>query len=100
MRISDWSSDVCSPDLEGVAPEALAAHHRFQQAAVAAAFGTAMCQFQIDRQGRVQIGIGFRNKRYAVVALCCQCVEFDRSEERSVGKECVSLFSSRWAPYH
>src|SRR3546814_4448450 len=23
-----------------------------------------------------------------------------RSEERRVGKECVSTFSSRWAPYH
>src|SRR3546814_12769591 len=24
----------------------------------------------------------------------------DRSEERSVGEECVSKFSSRWSPYH
>src|SRR3546814_20793115 len=24
----------------------------------------------------------------------------DRSEERRVGKECVSTFSSRWSPYH
>src|SRR3546814_16311039 len=25
---------------------------------------------------------------------------FDRSEERRVGKECVSTCSSRWSPYH
>src|SRR3546814_15392700 len=25
---------------------------------------------------------------------------FDRSEERRVGKECVSTFRSRWSPYH
>src|SRR3546814_13906182 len=24
----------------------------------------------------------------------------DRSEERRVGKECVSTFRSRWSPYH
>src|SRR3546814_12127982 len=26
--------------------------------------------------------------------------EFGRSEERRVGKECVSTCSSRWSPYH
>ena len=25
---------------------------------------------------------------------------FDRSEERRVGKECVSTCRSRWSPYH
>src|SRR3546814_19716750 len=27
-------------------------------------------------------------------------VSDDRSEERRVGKDCVSTFSSRWSPYH
>src|SRR3546814_9902968 len=27
-------------------------------------------------------------------------VTFDRSEERRVGKECVSTCRSRWSPYH
>src|SRR3546814_20771329 len=26
--------------------------------------------------------------------------QFPRSEERRVGKECVSTFRSRWSPYH
>src|SRR3546814_17124286 len=27
-------------------------------------------------------------------------IAFERSEERRVGKECVSTFRSRWSPYH
>src|SRR3546814_2050600 len=27
-------------------------------------------------------------------------LEFERSEERRVGKECVSTCRSRWSPYH
>src|SRR5216110_3399559 len=29
-----------------------------------------------------------------------QVLDADRSEERRVGKECVSLCRSRWSPYH
>src|SRR3546814_13097165 len=29
-----------------------------------------------------------------------QCLRERRSEERRVGKECVSTFRSRWSPYH
>src|SRR3546814_2612946 len=68
MRISDWSSDVCSSDLtlrtnggQG-APHQLPQYRRFPQPGEAAA---------------------------AV-----------RSEERRVGKECVSTCRSRWSPYH
>ena len=28
------------------------------------------------------------------------CFDFDRSEERRVGKECASMCRSRWSPYH
>src|SRR3546814_15367753 len=31
---------------------------------------------------------------------CLSCEQFDRSEERRVGKECVSTCRSRWSPYH
>ena len=27
-------------------------------------------------------------------------IEKKRSEERRVGKECASMFISRWSPYH
>src|SRR3546814_15522127 len=31
---------------------------------------------------------------------CCAVNDLRRSEERSVGKECVSTCRSRWWPYH
>src|SRR3546814_13822360 len=34
----------------------------------------------------------------AIVATGAPIVDMDRSEERSVGKECVSTCSSRWSP--
>src|SRR3546814_9846813 len=67
MRISDWSSDVCSSDLlrHRDRPDKLAPSHRRQPAL-----------FLLLRP------VG------------------ERSEERRVGKECVSTCRSRWSPYH
>src|SRR3546814_7376213 len=70
MRISDWSSDVCSSDLRSSRP---------------ASCGTS----QAGADGPCQ-----RNAAQAVTA------ERSRSEERRVGKECVSTCRSRWSPYH
>src|SRR3546814_7345800 len=64
MRISDWSSDVCSSDL------------------------------LTAQEGELQ-GLGFAN---AIAAMSKDDVI--RSEERRVGKECVSTCRSRWSPYH
>src|SRR3546814_11906559 len=85
MRISDWSSDVCSSDLrvEGVlarlgdrAPAPRLAGHRAHELRVAVPAALA----GVDRAAvRLQLG---------------------RSEERRVGKECVSPCRSRWSPYH
>src|SRR3546814_10995576 len=85
MRISDWSSDVCSSDLV------------------------------LDR-GRTQVSLGsrpqrrprFRSRRVVEQRLgkrrdAVQLVVGDcprRSEERRVGKECVSTCRSRWSPSH
>src|SRR3546814_1568897 len=85
MRISDWSSDVCSSDLR-------------QAAAV---------------RGDVGGGVLVADPRHALVGLQCLGVghrhagqraelarDLHRSEERRVGKECVSTCRSRWSPYH
>src|SRR3546814_2090093 len=74
MRISDWSSDVCSSDLPGgVARDEV---------------GNAA---QRDLFGREAVG----------AALVDRCISRPRrSEERRVGKECVSTCRSRWSPYH
>src|SRR3546814_7856388 len=65
MRISDWSSDVCSSDLER------------------------RCGLRGADQGRSAAAGDDR----------LQPRQFG-SEERRVGKECVSTCRSRWSPYH
>src|SRR3546814_14801090 len=105
MRISDWSSDVCSSDLpliaytqdmcdqygipmeEGVEsgpiwdPASLAWHQQFVKLPVAGRGKLLLVPKSIVR----------RNVLYDVQ---------ERSEERRVGKECVSTCSSRWSPVH
>src|SRR3546814_7820504 len=70
MRISDWSSDVCSSDLSD---------DRFG--------GRAQCI-------RRSLPICARSCAGTGPPGC------NRSEERRVGKECVSTCRSRWSPYH
>src|SRR3546814_11382334 len=93
MRISDWSSDVCSSDLVGFGAdrENLRAllPHRLADARVDQRRFPA--EVRADEQAHVGVlGLGYPR------------VEIDRrqarSEERRVGKECVSTCRSRWSP--
>src|SRR3546814_2069588 len=92
MRISDWSSDVCSSDLARDIPV-------------------------VDDEGPVEPGLSLVEHRapddaghpgaerppaleQAHVGADAHVVEKQRrSEERHVGKECVSTCRSRWSPY-
>src|SRR3546814_14555622 len=101
MRISDWSSDVCSSDL--LLP--------------------GRCQFCSRQQPHpkehpMQLNpyLIFDGRCEAAFAFYAQCLGGEivamitngespvadevRSEERRVGKECVSTCRSRWSPYH
>src|SRR3546814_7755451 len=69
MRISDWSSDVCSSDL----------HDSMMIAEVG----------DIEKVRGSRMATPFAPPRPG-----------KRSEERRVGKECVSTCRSRWSPYH
>src|SRR3546814_8466844 len=72
MRISDWSSDVCSSDLERAA-----------------------------RRVGLDGGRGRRERRQFPAARRDDRGRHQyRSEERRVGKECVSTCRSRWSPNH
>src|SRR3546814_10481731 len=89
MRISDWSSDVCSSDLlrcPGIFHEThgqeLAVRHL-------AAFP------MVDQPA----GGGRADRHRAGGAAAGLCAVPGRSEERRVGKECVSTCRSRWSPY-
>src|SRR3546814_1699458 len=75
LRISDWSSDVCSSDLE----KHLQNHHL-------------LCHFLFSLQCST-----FSRTNATLRTIQIQPV---RSEERRVGKECVSTCRSRWSPYH
>src|SRR3546814_1376681 len=99
MRISDWSSDVCSSDL----PAFLGMY----------GLPATVC---ISVNEEIVHGIpGDRAVREGdLVSLDCGAIVggmysdhavtvvagSPRSEERRVGKECVSTCRSRWSPYH
>src|SRR3546814_2317590 len=67
MRISDWSSDVCSSDLGHRSP----------------------CPSPRRPNPGPIPNPGHSSRKRNL-----------RSEERRVGKECVSTCRSRWSPYH
>src|SRR3546814_5193341 len=91
MRISDWSSDVCSSDLPHFFDGWYAGNDGF---------------------GDFHLGFGGGAERQAVVGgllhgvydLRVRVPQYGgapgRSEERRVGKEWVSTCRSRWSPLH
>ena len=45
-------------------------------------------------------GDTFRVKQMLETGISIKVIDYYRSEERRVGKECVSTCRSRWSPYH
>src|SRR3546814_13964861 len=104
MRISDWSSDVCSSDLQGFGKR----HDGLVQS---------LPRSMLDAGAEPQVGARLKAQTergpldVVVTAVDADTVTVDgnhplagrpfrRSEERRVGKECVSTCRSRWSPYH
>src|SRR3546814_4712584 len=77
MRISDWSSDVCSSDLS------CATQRRLRSP-------PPPCPRPVG--GATSQSWPLSRRAWYLASL--------RSEERRVGKECVSTCRSRWSPYH
>src|SRR3546814_14549914 len=129
MRISDWSSDVCSSDLEegraliialnkwdvaengsglyqGVRKaldEGLAQVRGVPLLTISGATGKGIDQllavaFETREARSRRVSTGALNRWFE------KALEANpppaRSEERRVGKECVSTCRSRWSPYH
>src|SRR3546814_12094228 len=99
MRISDWSSDVCSSDLAVHLPvhRAVARHAPFldnSKKSVGSLFTIPL----ICSAGLLSFAHGANDVANAVGPLAA-IVDAVRSEERRVGKECVSTCRSRWSPY-
>src|SRR3546814_9846628 len=90
MRISDWSSDVCSSDL--ILPVTLTRWRRkIDLVNSASAKRPSRTSPRLRGPGP---GSG------SPLAFALRRVLSARSEERRVGKECVSTCRSRWSPYH
>src|SRR3546814_16944945 len=108
LRISDWSSDVCSSDLEDdeeyrhmrsrlEAESAPAATRRQlqigQRILVRPAFGT-------DKINGLAVSRTAAPSRTSPAMQPQRGAPAPRSEERRVGKEGVSTCRSRWSPDH
>src|SRR3546814_12006136 len=100
MRISDWSSDVCSSDLLQYLADRLdpvqipvlieIGVYFFSSRSSAAWAKKALADFRISlarRNSRFSFSNALRRSR-------------SRSEERRGGKECVITGRSRWSPEH
>src|SRR3546814_7347453 len=113
MRISDWSSDVCSSDLGSGGALVTGGNLVFQGtidanfAAYRADTGAKLWEMpvrQVPIAGAMSYVID--DVQYVAVnagwggGLAHGPNSNDRSEERRVGKECVSTCRSRWSPYH
>src|SRR3546814_21118499 len=114
MRISDWSSDVCSSDLFVQQPHEQRANFTEHSAQVCVIVGPQ--QRLIVACFAQQIAVFGTGTEFAHqlaqhpihgpgVCLWCldqvielRAVAVERSEERSVGKEVVSTVRSRWSP--
>src|SRR3546814_17916621 len=101
MRISDWSSDVCSSDLAQRSTNyAIFTHNSFDivEDALTLTVGARYTHEKKTLSGDANFTNTLRpaivnSPLQALASLACV-----RSEERRVGDECVSTCSSRWSP--
>src|SRR3546814_14893747 len=122
MRISDWSSDVCSSDLALMGSGAAAQSNvpgyeakveaKLNEIQAGIASGPFKSDWDSLREGYrtpdwfrdAKFGIFIHWGVYSVPAFANEWysrnmyVQGNRSEERRVGKECVSPGRSRWSP--
>src|SRR3546814_13119513 len=107
MLISDWSSDVCSSDL--------VTQHRLFNPVVNFDGDVATCVVDVHAihilevdgitkewvvGGRYTLKLERVDTRWLISERVLQVRFQQRSEERRVGKECVSTCRYRWSPYH
>src|SRR3546814_15145494 len=103
MRISDWSSDVCSSDLEML--EQVRVVHTID-ALVKVNSGMNRLGFQpSDYRAAFQRALALQDAGVLgelgnMTHFACADDDPERSEERRVGKECVSTCRSRLSPSH
>src|SRR3546814_17722874 len=94
MRSCDWSADVCSSDLHALEDRHIGGQVRIIR------LDAIMILLRLDLRCRVsdQADMGHHiDAGIHIIARCCRD-NHGRSEERSVGKVCVSKCRSMWSP--
>src|SRR3546814_20504912 len=103
MRISDWSSDVCSSDLGGAEGDLGLVDHADddgQRSRRAEREGGGLGKYRLHGSTFPVFAAPARNAPGRPM-LCRERANCGtRSEERRVGKECVSTCRARWSTYH
>src|SRR3546814_12892792 len=107
MRISDWSSDVCSSDLDRhqaqpMPQQPATGRQNSRGEEVDAKPAQHLVRYVLEAVERRQLAQPRAQQTVAVEGLAGDAhlaPEF-RSEERRVGKEGVSTCRSRWSPSH
>src|SRR3546814_13354708 len=98
MRISDWSSDVCSSDLiffliPGVQILGVALLALPFRANIPIGAAKTFLSNPVTTPFIIAASVWLGDRMFGLHANV-------RSEESRVGKECVSTCRSRWSPYH
>src|SRR3546814_19446848 len=105
MRISDWSSDVCSSDLLRFGRR-LGSHRILPEHQVHHPGRPVIADriWSYERRRLIAGAVSLWCSAYGSMQLSRRLFVYDlylrRSEERRVGKEWVSTCRSRWSPYN
>src|SRR3546814_6936196 len=97
VRISDWSSDVCSSDLDWLHVAAVAAPIELCNAALGG--DDLLREVGLLSAPDLDVTLLHATTPAGEDAVSDEAIDV-RSEERRVGKECVGTCRSRWSPYH
>src|SRR3546814_13593546 len=101
MRISDWSSDVCSSDLPVLWGVVMAFLSLLPAIGAGLIWLPVAVYFLVT--GAIWQGVTLILYGVLVIGMVDNVLRpllVGRSGERRVGTECVSTCRSRWAPYH
>src|SRR3546814_14396868 len=101
MRISDWSSDVCSSDLPRLLPPRRSERPATRPLLPEAEGADDLLSQCVDHAGdRRPVRDHLRYRQSVQHPPAARVgAQRRRSEERRVGKACVSTCRSRWSPY-
>src|SRR3546814_16178314 len=104
MRISDWSSDVCSSDLPILFEALTYVTHKLTPATMDTEYiknHIGADRVEYDRNGNILIiTVGTQDFIIPLIHFSSRIYETIISEDRSVGKDFVITFRLRGGPYH